>query len=388
MGQTRTMGHPLVINPETKETYIGNVAFPRVTVAPPGGFKSAQVFDAISNYGRLVYGYPGITNWTYNEALGVFRILDQVCSPNTTFAGLNNIEHEDNINWELGYEDINKSVTDNELQKSERVAPFIRQGMINCSELFERCFLNGRKLDCGEVFKGHFSERGSSCIFNGIPTAATRRNTMLQSALGRQYKADELTEWKHVKSDRDSDSVAEKRQNRTIPIPWKQYFPGKTSGLIFVIKRENDSDKACVHGEGDGLMKQRQLFSCSRLLRHGFCPSPEKELALQLVRSNRFKRRDNFNGDGNLFVGRHQRYCDRYFGLRWAVFYNEPATGWMRGGASSTSFLLLLRGGGNDDQFNPNTQWGRRSSSSFTDYLCPTTTQSTHTAAAGSSSRA
>ncbi|XP_035700517.1 pickpocket protein 28 isoform X2 [Folsomia candida] len=254
MGQTRTMGHPLVINPETKETYIGNVAFPRVTVAPPGGFKSAQVFDAISNYGRLVYGYPGITNWTYNEALGVFRILDQVCSPNTTFAGLNNIEHEDNINWELGYEDINKSVTDNELQKSERVAPFIRQGMINCSELFERCFLNGRKLDCGEVFKGHFSERGSSCIFNGIPTAATRRNTMLQSALGRQYKADELTEWKHVKSDRDSDSVAEKRQNRTIPIPWKQYFPGKTSGLIFVIKRENDSDKACVHGEGDGLM--------------------------------------------------------------------------------------------------------------------------------------
>ncbi|XP_035707374.1 uncharacterized protein LOC110848962 [Folsomia candida] len=178
---------------------------------------------------------------------------------------------------------MTEQVMDNDLQKSEIVAPFIRevrkieitfscavfmyditknwipsclllQGMVNCSELFERCFLNGMKLDCGEVFKEHFSERGSSCVFNGIPTAATRLNKTLQSEFGHQYKAEELTEWQKVKSDRDSDSVAEKRQNRTITIPWKQYFPGKTAGLTFLIKRENDSEKACVHGERDGLM--------------------------------------------------------------------------------------------------------------------------------------
>ncbi|OXA55822.1 Pickpocket protein 28 [Folsomia candida] len=231
MGQTRTMGHPLVINPETEETYIGNVAFPKVTIAPPGGFKRSKIHQAIRNSIDLAYEFDTFDNWTYNEAVGIIQIIDQVCSPNTTFA-----------------------VMDNDLQKSKIAAPFIREGMVNCSELFERCFLNGMKLDCGEVFKEHFSERGSSCVFNGIPTAATRLNKTLQSEFGHQYKAEELTEWQKVKSDRDSDSVAEKGQNRTIPIPWKQYFPGKTAGLTFLIKRENDSEKACVHGEGDGLM--------------------------------------------------------------------------------------------------------------------------------------
>ncbi|XP_021960507.1 pickpocket protein 28-like [Folsomia candida] len=254
MGHTRTMGHPLVINPETEEMYIGNVEFPRVTVAPPGGFSRNQIDVAHETYWELRNYLPN--KWTKNESAGVIQIIDQVCSPNTTFAGLNNVEHLENWNFELGnIAHVNEEVMDYELQMSEKVAPFIREGMVNCSEAIERCFLNGVELDCGEVFKEHFSEWGSSCIFNGIPTAATRRNKALKSAFGHQYKEDELTEWQQVKSDRDSDDVAEKGQNRTIPIPWKQYFPGKTSGLTFVMKHE-ELDKACVHGEGVGFMVQ------------------------------------------------------------------------------------------------------------------------------------
>ncbi|XP_021958261.1 pickpocket protein 28-like [Folsomia candida] len=253
MGMTRTMGHPLVINPETEETYIGNVIYPRITIAPHGGFNLNQIDDAFINYLDVQSGHN--IDWTHKEATGVLQIIDQVCSPNTTFAGLNNVRHEDDTNWALG-DDLNatEKVMDKELQTSGRVVQFIRGGMVSCSDAIQRCFLNGVKLDCGEVFKEHFSEWGSTCVFNGIPTAATRSHETLQSTFGHQYKDDELAEWQQVKSDRDSDTVAEKGQNRTIPIPWKQYFPGKTSGLTFVIRQQSYSEKACVHGEGVGFM--------------------------------------------------------------------------------------------------------------------------------------
>lgn len=47
--------------------------------------------------------------------------------------------------------------------------------MINCSEIIKGCLLNGKSYDCTTLFKEHFSEWGSTCIFNGIPAKATRR---------------------------------------------------------------------------------------------------------------------------------------------------------------------------------------------------------------------
>lgn len=79
-------------------------------------------------YNRLQRGLDG--EWTETEAGGVLQIIDQICSPNTTFAGLNGVYDWENANYELGNElNSTEEVIDNSLDQGmqERVIPFIKE---------------------------------------------------------------------------------------------------------------------------------------------------------------------------------------------------------------------------------------------------------------------
>ncbi|XP_021958991.1 uncharacterized protein LOC110854873 [Folsomia candida] len=259
-GIRRTMGHPLTVTIETEEINIGDAKFPQVGISPNGGFKLRYMRQAWKNYfeewdGKEVRLKDG-RKWSKNEVEGIMKVIYHTCHPGTTNAHKNGVNIPEDVDEMFGENTkIQGTHLDNpeEAGMKSKVIPLMKEGMINCDEIIRGCLLNGKSYDCKVLFKEHFSEWGSTCVFNGIPTEATRRNETIQSKLGGSTK-EEIKEWEQADLDEDVANVEKKNDTKHRPaVPWRQMAPGKSSGLTFVI-RENLEDRACVHSDDTGFM--------------------------------------------------------------------------------------------------------------------------------------
>ncbi|OXA46838.1 Pickpocket protein 28 [Folsomia candida] len=239
------MGHPLTVAFETEEINIGDAKYPQVGIGPNDGIYSSNYWDGREN--QTVLGNDG-SKWSKNDLEGAMKVIYHTCHPGTTYAHENNATiaenegrmfDEDTELQETHLDDIRNN------EMSNRVIPFLKKGMINCSEIIKGCLLNGKSYDCTTLFKEHFSEWGSTCIFNGIPAKATRRYDTIQSELGGSTK-EEIEEWEKADLDEYVINARKQKPRKKRPaVPWRQLAPGKSSGLTFAIKEELE-DKACL----------------------------------------------------------------------------------------------------------------------------------------------
>ncbi|XP_021958930.1 pickpocket protein 28 [Folsomia candida] len=258
-GIKRTMGHPLVVSTETEEVGITNIDFPQVTVSHLGGLKLTSILQAHDNdvdarFSANVKTEDGVL-WNRNDTGALQQVIDQACSYQTTYAGLNNVENDDNGNTHLYVNSKSYNLMDDPTSQimTEKIIPFLKKATYNCSDVIAGCFLNEISIPCALLFKKRFSEWGSTCMFNGIPGLVSRRFQTMQTVISEEeYTPNELEAWKEAKLDQDI-GQAKPKIIGPVRTPWRQTSAGKTSGLSFIIKDEI-LDKGCVHGEGKGFM--------------------------------------------------------------------------------------------------------------------------------------
>ncbi|OXA54935.1 Pickpocket protein 28 [Folsomia candida] len=257
-GIKRTMGHPLVVSTETEEVGIMDVDFPQVTVSHPGGIKLSSLKKSHRNFQLAtilgsVKTEDGVL-WSEDDTVGLQQVIDQVCSLKTTYPGLNNVDNGENGNTGVFVNSRSYNLSDDPTTEimTEKIIPFLKNAIYNCSDAIAGCFLNEILVPCGLLFKKRFSEWGSTCMFNGIPGLVTRRFQTMQTVLSAaDYTPEEIEAWKMAKLDQD---IGQEQLKPIGPIrtPWRQ-TSGKMSGLSFIIKNEI-LEKACVHGEGTGFI--------------------------------------------------------------------------------------------------------------------------------------
>ncbi|XP_021958906.1 pickpocket protein 28 [Folsomia candida] len=256
------MGHPLVVSTETNEVAIGDVDFPQVTVSLPGGFNYSAMVNAERNFLLAKIGNDVAEDefsWSRNDAGGLLQIIDQTCSLDTTYAGLNEVNNQDNNNFIKSVNIDGYHLYDDPTTKTikERIIPFLKKATYNCGDVITGCFLNRKSINCGLLFKKRFSEWGGTCMFNGIPGPVTRKIQTMQSVLSLgEYTAEEIEKWSVANLDKDIQQKDERVTNKGVDnsrTPWRQTSPGRTSGLSFIIKDES-GEKGSVHGEGTGFI--------------------------------------------------------------------------------------------------------------------------------------